>query len=206
MKLIKFKILCLFMCLLSFGLLAQGQTQTESIEEGSISEKFDYVIRKSSNWNDKRGQPYEVINRNLVFTLKSQVLDSLNNLNTTLSKSNQTVNSLESDIQRLTTELSQVQEILDSTEKEKNSMSFFGVQMSKSSYRFWTWTIIGILLALLIYLFLNDKRSRIIANTAKKRLSELEKEFDDHKRISLEREQKIKRQLQDEINKGMGSV
>ena len=36
---------------------------------------------------------------------------------------------------------------------------------------------------------------------AKRALSEMEEEFEEHRKTALEREQKVRRQLQDEINK-----
>ncbi|WP_407267387.1 hypothetical protein R8G64_12630 [Tenacibaculum maritimum] len=39
---------------------------------------------------------------------------------------------------------------------------------------------------------------------AKNNLAEIEQEFEEHRKKSLEKEQKIRRQLQDEINKQRG--
>ena len=85
--------------------------------------------------------------------------------------------------------------------EEKDSMSFLGLPVSKGTYNFVLWTIIGALfltLGLFIYKFRN---SNILTQEAKQNLSELEVEYEDHRRRALEREQKISRQLQDEINK-----
>jgi hypothetical protein len=40
-----------------------------------------------------------------------------------------------------------------------------------------------------------------VTKEAKRKLEDIETEFEDHRRIALEREQKVRRQLQDEINK-----
>ncbi len=201
MKLLKNSTLFLLFGLLSIGLAAQDQQQTQSIDEGSISDQFDFVIRKSNNWKDPKGQAYEVIRRNVVLTLKAHVEDSLKTIQATLNSANGTVKSLELEIKRLTAELTQVQANLDATQKEKDRMTFIGKQLSKSTYQLITWTIIGGLLVLLFIFIFKYKGSRQLTMAVKKRLSEVENEFSEHKRITLEREQKIKRQLQDEINR-----
>ena len=49
-----------------------------------------------------------------------------------------------------------------------------------------------------IYKFRN---SNAVTRAAKKSLEETELEFEEHRRTALEREQKVRRQLQDELNK-----
>ncbi len=63
------------------------------------------------------------------------------------------------------------------------------------------WSIIGGLLALLLLFIYKFKNSNSITREANHNLAEIEEEFDDHRRTALEREQKVRRQLQDEINK-----
>ncbi|MDX1316484.1 MAG: tRNA (guanine-N1)-methyltransferase, partial [Xanthomarina gelatinilytica] len=48
------------------------------------------------------------------------------------------------------------------------------------------------------------KNSHVITKEAKKALEEIEVEFEEHRKTALEREQKVRRQLQDELNKQKG--
>ena len=80
-------------------------------------------------------------------------------------------------------------------------MALFGLQMSKTNYNVLLWSIIGILLVLLVFFIYKFKNSNSVTREAKKSLVETEEEFEDHRRVALEREQKVRRQLQDEINK-----
>jgi septal ring factor EnvC (AmiA/AmiB activator) len=144
-----------------------------------------------------------VIKQNIIFTLKEHVLDSLHAIHAALNDANGMIKNQKLEINRLTTELGQVQDELEKTQKEKDSMSLLGQQLKKSSYRKITWAVIGILLALLLTFIVKYKSSSAITLSTEKKLSDLENEYADHRRISLEREQKIKRQLQDEINKGI---
>ena len=80
-------------------------------------------------------------------------------------------------------------------------MALFGLQMSKTSYNILMWTIIGGLFALLVVFVLRFKSSNSATKEARRKLEETETEYKDYRRIALEREQKVRRQLQDEINK-----
>ncbi len=57
----------------------------------------------------------------------------------------------------------------------------------------------------LLFFIYKYKNSNSTTKEAKKNLAEIEDEFDDHRRTALEREQKVRRQLQDELNKQKGS-
>ena len=80
-------------------------------------------------------------------------------------------------------------------------MALFGLQMSKTSYNILMWSIIGGLFALLVVFILRFKSSNSATKEARQKLDETETEYEDHRRVALEREQKVRRQLQDEINK-----
>ena len=84
-------------------------------------------------------------------------------------------------------------------------MALFGMQMSKGGYNALMWTIIAGLFALLLFFIYKFKNSNTITKQAKKALLETEEEYEEYRRNSLEREQKVRRQLQDEINKQKNS-
>jgi hypothetical protein len=56
------------------------------------------------------------------------------------------------------------------------------------------------MLLLLLFVF-RFRQSNVLTQEAKTKLADLEAEYEEHRRKSLEREQRISRQLQDEINK-----
>ncbi|WP_452600302.1 tRNA (guanine-N1)-methyltransferase [Pontimicrobium sp. MEBiC01747] len=190
-----------------FSLTTQAQNETPSTEKqlsldgGSINDQFEFIITKSSNWNDERRQSYEVIKRNWVLKLRGNVLDSLKAVHKNLNDTKATVNKQAQEIEKLKTDLSATQGTLDQTNTEKDSMSLFGIQMSKGGYNTLMWSIIGGLFALLLLFIYKFKDSNSITKQAKTTLAETEEQFEEHRRVALEREQKVRRQLQDEINK-----
>ncbi|WP_452221052.1 tRNA (guanine-N1)-methyltransferase [Lacinutrix salivirga] len=188
--------------LLSIVISISAQTNSNQDEEklslnsGTIDNQFEYVIQKSNNY-----QEFKVVKKTWLYALKAHTLDSLKAIRKNLVDTQAKVDSQANEISNLKSSLSTTQGTLDQTNIEKDSMSLFGLQMSKSGYNILLWSVIGGLLALLLFFIYKFKNSNAITRDAKKSLAETEEEFEEHRRIALEREQKVRRQLQDEINK-----
>ena len=172
-----------------------------SLESGSIESQFEYLTKKSNGWTDERGQRYEVVRIQWIEKLKANTIDSLKAVHKTLNDTKVIVAKQEDEITKLRTNLDETQGVLDKTNTEKDSMSLFGIQMSKGGYNGIMWSIIAVLLAVALLYMYKFKNSNAITKEAKKTLEETEEEFQEHRRVALEREQKVRRQLQDEINK-----
>jgi preprotein translocase subunit SecF len=197
-------LLLLFVLTISFA-QETPKHKINSINEGSIEEQFDYISRISSNYNDK-GKRYEVINRIYFESLKTNVIDSLKVLENQIIDSNKTIEAQEKSNSAIQNELENTKVILEKTDSEKDKISLFGMQLSKGLYNIMLWSIIGVLLLLVFTFIYKFKSSNSITKAAKKSLEETEQEFEEHRRVALEREQKVRRQLQDEINKQKGNT
>ncbi len=169
---------------------------TLSLHSGTIDNQFEYVIQRSNRY-----QEFKVVKREWLYTLKSHVLDSIKVARENLVATQNEVNTQAEQISTLNNELQNTKNNLTQVEGEKDSMALFGIQMSKIAYNSLMWTIIGVLLFLLFFFVFKFKSSNSITKQAKQKLQELELEYEDHRRVALEREQKVRRQLQDEINK-----
>lgn len=187
--------LSFLLTLFSIALYAQ-EDDGLSLNSGTIDNQFEYVIRKSNNYQD-----YKVVKKTWLYTLKSHTLDSLKALHENLKKNQAVINSQSKEITTLNTNLTNTQNTLNKTNEEKDNISLFGMQLSKTGYNMLMWSIVIGLLAFLIFFIYKFKNSNIITREAKKSLSEVEDEFEEHRKRALEREQKVRRQLQDEINK-----
>jgi hypothetical protein len=73
--------------------------------------------------------------------------------------------------------------------------------MKKSNYNVLVYSLLGSLLALSLFFMLRYRQSNKLTEQAHKALKDTEEEYDNYKRVSIEREQKVRRELQDEINK-----
>ena len=203
MKTLKFLALTLILVMGSNSTSAQ-EDETQSINEGSINDQFEFILRKSGNFKGTNGQQYEAVSRNMLLALQAHTIDSLKTLQSKLDTSNNTIQAQQKEIEDLKTNLGSTQSTLDATNKEKNNMALLGLQMSKTSYNILMWAIIAGLLTLLLIFIYKFKNSNAITKSAKISLAETEEEFEEHRRSALEREQKVRRQLQDELNKQKG--
>tara|TARA_R110002051_G_scaffold5075_1_gene27265 strand:+ start:5563 stop:6159 length:597 start_codon:yes stop_codon:yes gene_type:complete len=183
-----------------FAQEADGEDDKLSLDEGPISNQFDYIAKRSGNYRAD-GVRYEVVKETNLFKLRKNVLDSIAAMNKKTSELKSTIAEHETTITSLNKKLEETTTNLSSVTEEKDSMSFIGISVSKGTYNFILWTIIGGLFLLLGLFIFRFRNSNILTQEAKQNLSELEVEYEDHRRRALEREQKISRQLQDEINK-----
>ena len=181
---------------------AQEKAEAEllSLDRGPITSQFEYVFKKSGNYRQD-GKRYEVVRVIWLDKLRQNVLDTLDIYNKKEGELMATIGGHEGTISSLNKKLEQTTGNLEAVTAEKDSMSFLGIQVSKASYNTMLWTTIGVLLVTLLFFVYKFRKSNWLTQEAKSNLSELEVEYEDHRRRALEREQRISRQLQDEINK-----
>ncbi|HLT51764.1 MAG TPA: hypothetical protein VKZ93_07390 [Arenibacter sp.] len=197
------KILFIVMALLSFNLHHAQENEEEdklSLDDGPISSQFEFIFAKSGNYRAD-GIRYEVVKESNLMKLSQNVADSINAFTKKASELSTTIAGHEETIGSLNKKLAETTDNLASVTEEKDSMAFLGALVSKSTYNIILWTIIAGLLLLLLFFIYKFRNSNILTQEAKQALSEVETEYEDHRRRALEREQKISRQLQDEINK-----
>jgi septal ring factor EnvC (AmiA/AmiB activator) len=166
-----------------------------SLNSGSIDNQFEYVIRRSNSWQD-----YKTVKKTWLYALKAHTIDSLKAVHKDLSDTQVIVETQAKEIEGLKLNLNTTKTNLDNTIVEKDSMELFGMPMTKPNYSLTLWSIVGVLSALLLFFIYKYKSSNSITKQANTSLSEIEEEFEEHRRNALEREQKVRRQLQDMIN------
>jgi septal ring factor EnvC (AmiA/AmiB activator) len=167
----------------------------------SLKEQFEELERKSTNYRSGNGVPYEVIKLSGLNELKANIFDTINTANKTIKDLSATITANTAEIESLNSKLQETTNKLNEVTEEKDSISFFGALISKGTYNFILWSIIFGLLLLLLFFIYRFRNSNFLTQQAKSALAELEEEYENHRRRALEREQKISRQLQDELNK-----
>lgn len=175
--------------LISASLFAQENDNT-------IKNQFNGVIEKSNNYKE-----YKVIEKVKINRLRKNILDSIAQLDQKIIDANSTIKKQENTIIAVSNDLKTTQENLAISESKEDGMSFFGIATKKATYNLVLWSIIGTLLFLLILLFYRYKNSHTVTKQTNLKLSEIEDEFDAHRKKSLEQQQQLSRKLQDEINK-----
>lgn len=185
----------LFVITLSF---AQDSIQNggQASMSGTLDKQFDYVVQKSNNF-----QEYKVVKKDFLTILKRNSLDSVNRFKTELKELKTEFSNHAATVQQLKDTLKTTQEELDKLKIAQDNVSFFGAPISKTNYNLIMWGIVSVLLLILIVFLFQLKGAKSTANDAKNNLEKLEDDYEDYKRKALEKEQRLGRQLQDEINK-----
>ena len=192
-------VIALLTCQLTYAQDQQAEEQL-SLDGGTINSQFEYLYKRSGNYNAE-GKRYEVVRLINLNKLRQNVLDTLKENNENKTQLKATIASHESTIAGLNKQLEDTQGNLNAVTEEKDSISLLGAMVSKGTYNFVLWTVIAGLLLLLLLFIYKFRNSNYLTQEAKTKLADLEIEYENHRRRALEREQKISRQLQDEINK-----
>lgn len=183
-----------------FSSYAQEEETSEN-SDMTIKGQFEEMERKSTNYRSGNGVPYEVIRLSSLNEVKSNIFDTINTAYKSIKDLSAIITGNEAQIEDLNTKLQDTTNKLNTVTEEKDSISFFGALISKGTYNFILWSIIFALLLFLLFFIYRFRNSNFLTHQAKSALADLEKEYEDHRRRALEREQKISRQLQDELNK-----
>ncbi|WP_343329034.1 hypothetical protein [Polaribacter staleyi] len=181
--------------------LSFAQEKTDEVSENnSIQGQFDKIYRTSTTY-----QVYKVISKDRYQRLKSNVLDSLKSSKKIISEKNNLLKAEKDNIEKNKNLLAKTKLDLDAALIKENSISIVGIQLSKTTYNLVVWSLIALLILSLSYYIFKFSRSNVLTKEAKNNLAEIEQEFEKHRKNTLEKEQKLRRQLQDEINKQRNS-
>ncbi len=198
-----------------FSLLATAQSETEqqdltqsrthSTTEVSQEEKqypttiegqFDELVDKSGNW-----EKFKLVKKESIYTFKKTLLDSIKEQKSLLREKLDTISVQSSRIKELNLNIQNLQSELDKEKNRNDSIDFFGLTIEKGVYSIIVWGIIAVLAILLVIFISRYTSSNSITRGALKDLEDLQNEYEEYRTKAIEREQKVRRQLQDEINK-----
>lgn len=189
----KILILILPLFLYTAQLVAQDSIQ---VHKNTLNDQMNDAFEKSNSY-----QEYKVIKKTQLATLKRNILDSLSTFDKKISSQRNELRLQKSEIDSLRKTLQSTQNDLTASQEKEDGIQVLGILTSKSTYNAIMWGIILLLLlagGFLFYRFLNSHK---VTNASQLKIAEMEIELEDHRRNSLEREQKLRRKLQDEINK-----
>lgn len=190
----------ILLILLSNSVFSQTEITEPITEPKTIEGQFDKMFRISSTY-----QTYKVIDKDAFILLKNNVLDSIKKTKKALVELENLLKDERESIAYLNESMTKMQLELDNALSKEDSISFFGIPLSKITYSLLLWTIIiglGSGLGFFVFKFF---RSDVLTKQAQENLITVEEEFEVYRKKSIEREQKLRRQLQDEINKHRNS-
>lgn len=182
--------------ILSLSLLALTVTGYGQVSSPSLNQKWNRVMDKAETY-----QHYKVVKITDINETWRAVQDTIQGLKSQLKEERAVIVHQKEQIGSLQKQVKEVQAKLDEVTKDVESIKFLGMEVNKYSYGNTLWIIIGIVLAgcaVLFFLFNNSNR---VTNQKINEYETLFSEFEEYKKNALEKERKLKRDLQTHINK-----
>ena len=191
----------LFFVIITQNIVAQKQLSKAQVDSlpNTIENQFTKIYRLSNNW-----QEYKMIKRNQFVSFQKNILDSVVDLKKDIVSKQLKIDNHSKSSNALKEEIKSLKENLSLSIEKEDAISFLGMSLRKGTYNSILWGIISFLLITLSFFIFKFSNSYVVTKEAKDSLTDVENEFEQYKKKSIEKEQKLRRQLQDEINKQRG--
>lgn len=167
-----------------------------SVHAQSLQDQFETLKENSENY-----KVYKVIKRTELDAFWKVVNDSMKVSKNVIKQSDLQINTQKTEITKLNTEIKGHKEEVEGLQHETAHIQVLGIDFSKEGYIILNFTIITILLiglALLYYKFRHDNK---VAKSKVLAYEKLDIEFETYKKNSLEKQMKLRRELQTERNR-----
>lgn len=165
------------------------------LSQETLNEKYDEMIESTETFNQ-----YKVIPRTTLDEFWSEVQDSLQINRITINSLNIQAKTQEDTVKSLTTQRDSAQSKLDESLNRNESISFLGIDFSKTAYHFMVWGIIIVVAVMAIAFYFMFLKSNRVTTRSNKELETLQLAAEKHKSQSRETQVKLKRELQTAIN------
>jgi len=187
-----------FLLVLFFCGLVNSQDTFE--KPTPLATLFDSIYSISNSYDR-----YKIIKKIYLQDLKQQSLDSVKNYKQQLAQKDSLLKIEIGNFKNLKAEAEKTQIALKESILKENNITLFGTSIRKTNYNLVLWLIMLLLLLGLCIFICKYNNNKHITKKAQNDLTEIEEEFTAFRKKTLEREQKLRRQLQDEINKQRNS-
>ncbi len=169
---------------------------SKALKTETIKNQFETMVNYSPTFQNFNNIRFSYMNK-----FKSNLLDSLKAFDKKYKLANSKIETQNIEITQLKSQIESINTNLSNVTEEKDNIDVFGVRTTKTAYNTTLWSIIaGLLITTLLFLFKFNSSNKQ-TKEAKKSFNDMEEEFEIHRKKSLEREQVLRRKLQDEINK-----
>lgn len=197
-----------FLFVLSF-LTAYGQAGRPA--SNSLSSQFSALKSRSSNYQENQ-VAYKVVRLSSLDSFWKSVQDTIRAKEQALLQARKGIDQeliqARENLKNQTTQLEALKEenALKEQEVQKSAheiatLSVFGLSVNKQTYVILSWVIILTLLVVFGVVMFLYKTSKVTTDEKKRAFEEIDQEFKEHKQTARDRELKIKRELQTEMNR-----
>jgi hypothetical protein len=164
-----------------------AQSGALAVQDSALLEdQMDYINENTRVYND-----YRAIREDVFQKLRRNVRDTLNASRLEVEQLNSKLTEQDFQIESLNTDLARSNNEKDEAIKNRDSLSFLGIQMRKGIYNTIMWLIIlGLAAATLITITLFRRSHQVTAET-KKQLQSTQEEFESYRKTSREKYEKL---------------
>lgn len=158
----------------------------EVMDTGTLGDQFNYIHERTRIYEN-----YRAIREDIFQKMKSNALDSLSAVKININNLDLLLSERSAEIDSLNQILHKTKEDLDQAIKNKDTLMFFGIPMRKTLYNTIMWLLVIALAGFLILLVLIYSRNRAITVQLRKDLNEVREEFEEYRKSSRERYEKL---------------
>lgn len=156
------------------------------LDSAQLDAQLDYIHENTRVYND-----YRAIRDDIFLKLKRNVKDTLNATRLEIEQLNSKLTAGNFQIETLNTDLARTKNEKDEAIRNRDSLSFLGIQMSKGLYNVIMWFIILGLAALTVIMIMLFKRSHQVTKEVKNELQSTQEEFEQYRKSSREKYEKL---------------
>jgi len=178
------------------GILLAQSGASAVMDSVTLKSQLDYIHENTRVYND-----YRAIREDIFLKLKKNVTDTVTATKLEMEQLHSRLSERDFQIETLNTDLARTKNERDEAVKNRDSLSFLGIQMNKALYNTIMWFIILGLIALSVILFLLFRRTHQLTKEVKDELEAMREEFDQYRKSSREKYEKLVVSHHNEIKK-----
>ena len=172
---------------ISMGQAVDAQSGASAVLDSALLEaQLDYIHENTRIYND-----FRAIRDDIFQKLRRNVKDTLNATKLEVEELNSRLTERDFEIESLNTDLTRANNEKDEAIRNRDSLSFIGIQMTKTLYSSVMWFIILGLAALAVITFILFRRSHQVTKDVKDKLQSNQDEFDLYRKSSREKYEKL---------------
>lgn len=179
-------VLLFLLCSFSPALKAQSNTIIAVLDSVAFEEQLEFLHEKTRVYND-----FRAIRDDVFLKIKKNAIDTLRKEKLEVARLNSELSKREFQIKTLNTDLSRAKSERDQSIRTKDSFVFLGMEVQKGVYNTIMWIVVLGLVIAGVLLFLMFKRSFTVTSQTKQELKTILEEYEEYKKNSREKHEKL---------------
>ena len=167
--------------------VVDAQSGASAVLDSALLEaQLDYIHENTRIYND-----FRAIREDVFLKMRRNVKDTLNATKLEVAELNSRLTEKKVRIESLNTDLTRTKNEKDEAIRNRDSLSFIGIQMNKTLYSSVMWFIILGLAVLAVLMVMLFRRSNLVTKEVKKKLQVSQEDFELYRKSSREKYEKL---------------